>query len=226
MTEKNILKIILSVFIALLWLSGCKHAHVSSSDQYPPVAVLFEYKTENNEVLPKLRFTKNEKEFTVKNCVDMISHINKFEFVETDDNYRAYSYYQPCIASLIYKKGKVSTVSFYNGDFSETIYKDFDLSSFRPSIRPKLDEKTHTFIDLEYKQSGDENRIVIDRPTWHYKFSLLARGDFNNNQIEDLLVGFLDESKNASYFADTTLVLVKTKKNMLWIAEEAEKYIN
>ncbi len=226
MIEKNIIKIIILGFITFFWLLGCKYAHVSPSDQYPPVAVLFEYKTKNNEALPEIKFIKNDKEITVKNCVDMISHINKFELVETDDNYRSYSYYQSCIASLIYKKGKVSTVSFYNGNFSETIYKDLDLSSFRSSIRPKLDEKIHTFLDLEYKQSGDGNRILIERPTWHYKFSLLARGDFNNDQIEDLLVGFLDESKSASYFADTTLVLIKTKKNGLWIAEEAEKYIN
>jgi len=102
-------------------------------------------------------------------------------WVMESDNYRAYSYYQSYIASLIYKKGKVTAVSFYNGGFSETIYQDLDLSSFRSSIRPKLDEKKRTFLDLEYKKSGNENRILIDRPTWHYKFSLLAEGDFNND---------------------------------------------
>jgi len=68
------------------------------------------------------------------------------------------------------------------------------------------------FLDLEYKKSGDENRVLIDRSTWHYKFTLLARGDFNNDQIEDLLVGFLDESKSANYFSDTTLVFSKNQK--------------
>ncbi len=222
----NVGKKTFPVFIALVCLSGCRYEYMYLPNQYPPVTVLFEYKAKNNKVLPELKFTKNDKEIIVKNCRGLIAHINKLELIETDDNYRAYSYYQSCIASLIYKKGKTATVSFYDGNFAEIIYNNFDLSSFRSSIRPKLDEKTHTFFDLKYKQSGDKNRMVIDRPTWHYKFSLLARGDFNNDQVEDLLVSFLDESKSASYFTDTTFILVKTKKDMLWVAEEAEKYID
>ncbi|MCF6258504.1 MAG: hypothetical protein L3K25_19790 [Gammaproteobacteria bacterium] len=222
----NVGKKIFPVFIALVWLSGCRYEHMHLPNQYPPVAVLFEYKAKNNEALPELKFAKNDKEIIVKNCRELVAHINKLELIETDNNYRAYSYYQSCIATLIYKKGKTAAVSFYDGNFSEIIYNNFDLSSFRSSIRPKLDEKIHTFFDLKYKQSGNENSVVIDRPTWRYKFSLLARGDFNNDQVEDLLVGFLDESKNASYFTDTTFILVKTKKDMLWMAEEAEKYID
>lgn len=220
-----LVKVLNLSLIILFGIIGCqKDKEYSHSTQSLPKAALVSFKG-IEEKLPVLKMLKADKEFDVGDCRSFIENIKVSTVVETDSNFKVYGHYQSCISSHIFQLGQAASKSFYQGDFSELIYANLDVASFRSSIRQSLDDKTHTFKELKYQFNKEENIVDFDSPTWRYKFTLLARGDFNKDGVEDMLVGFLDEAKTASYYANVTLVLIKTDNNSLWKAEEAEQYL-
>ena len=76
----------------------------------------------------------------------------------------------------------------------------------------KVTESTPTTVSLESKE-------------WFYKFNLLAAGDFNRDGNEDLLIYFLDQAKEGSYFSMDTLLLSRLSNVDLWTAVDGVSYI-
>ena len=178
-----------------------------------------------NQKLPELKMMKGEKKYSVNTCNEFLANSKDSNVVETDANFKVYGDYQPCIAANLFSQAKASEKSYYNNDFALLAHENIDLASFRSSLRPAMEDNQHTFKDIKLHYSKADSVVVYNTDEWQYTLTLLAKGDFNQDKVEDLLVGFLDKSKTASYYANVTLVLIKTSDNSLWMADESEKYI-
>lgn len=151
---------------------------------------------------------------SVSNCTDFIKNISLYTAEETGHNMRALADYQQCIISWVAGQAKPASLSFIQENFSPIIIDELDLSSFASSLGPRLDDNKSTLAAFSFSNVTESaDKVSITDEGWTYEFVLLGRGDFNGDGSEDLLVRFLDQSGDASYFSLQTLVLVKTNKN-------------
>ncbi|WP_455204552.1 hypothetical protein [Kaarinaea lacus] len=161
--------------------------------------------------LPELSMVAEGKTpISVSTCKDFINNVSQYTVEETEHNMRILADYQQCIISWLAGQAKPARVSFLQENFSPIIIDELDLTSFASSLGPRLDENKNTLATFSFNnvtESADKVSIIDEG--WTYEFALLGRGDFNNDGREDLLVRFLDQSGDASYFSLQTLILEK-----------------
>jgi len=158
---------------------------------------------------------------TVNSCSDYLSNISTYNVVEADENMHMLFYYLPCVSAVLNEKAKSSEISFFKGDMSDVIIKELDLTTFRSSLRRKLDASRNTFKSLGYEFHYADRKVTVKRSNWDYEFILLGRGDYNADGSEQLLVLFIDKAKSSSYYSSNLLVLNKNNNSHLWDAVDA-----
>lgn len=214
--------IFLPVSILVCVLAGCQKDTPSSSGGIPAERFALAAETKTN--LPTLKLMQGEKQVQVSSCDALIKQLATASLVETDDNYETYGDYQSCLADRVYQQATTSTKTEYQGDFAALIHQQLDVASFRSSLGPALQAGVNTFKGMKFNYKTGQHTVEYDTDDWLYRFSLLAKGDFNRDGQEDLLVGFLDQSKTASYYTSVTLVLRRSAGDQYWKAEEVERF--
>ncbi len=101
----------------------------------------------------------------------------------------------------------------------ELLARQFDLASVRSSFGPKRSPGKNTFAALGLTPSlAQEDKVVFDSPQWYYSMTVLRRGDFNNDGIEDLEVCFVDRARQGSYNAQRALLVTRYQPNAMLVA--------
>ncbi len=101
----------------------------------------------------------------------------------------------------------------------ELLARQFDLASIRSSFGPKRGPGKNTFAALGLQPSlAQDDKVVFDSPQWYYSMTVLRRGDFNNDGIEDLEVCFVDRAKQGSYNAQRALLVTRYQPHAMLVA--------
>ncbi len=163
-----------------------------------------------NQPLTALTLTDNSKTVEVTNCQDFVNNISQYSVEETTQNMQVFADYQQCVVSWLTDRAKPANHNFIISDFSTVVMDELDLSGFRSSLGPRLEENKVTLSAFSFSNVTQyTDKVSINDEGWTYEFTLLARGDFSSDGNEDLLVRFLDQSGDSSYFSLQTLLLVK-----------------
>jgi len=214
--------------LIVIFLSSCNQDS-NQKRQYKKASYLNEFYKNSNfkeNSFPGALQMENEKgTLTVDSCSDYLSSISAYNVVETDENMHMLYYYLPCVSTVLNKKVNSSETSLFKGDMSNVIINELDLTTFRSSLRRKLDASINTFKSLGYEFDYADRKVTVKRSNWDYEFILLGRGDYNADGSEQLLVLFIDEAKSNAYYSSNLLVLNKKSNNKLWVAVDASEYL-
>ncbi len=105
------------------------------------------------------------------------------------------------------------SLSFFPRDgLGELLATRFDLSTIRSSIGPRRGPGANTFAALGMRSSSaGDTRVVFDTGNWRYEITVLRRGDFNRDGLEDLEVCFIDRAApaHATYNAQQALLVTR-----------------
>ncbi len=126
-------------------------------------------------------------------------------------------YYGICNAINILRNAKKPKKDFIEGDLSTLIYERLDTSSFYNtfSLREKKavkylrtivtrnPDKYETFLDLNHI-----DMYFKGRENWKYEFDILAKSDFNDDGIADLLLAFTEENQVEGGFYSYNLYII------------------
>ena len=179
-----------------------------------------------NQPLPALALTGESKTVEITNCQDFVNNISQYSVEETTHNMHVYADFQVCVISWLLDYAKAASKGFVESDFSNTVIDELDLTSFGSSLGQRLDDNKQTLSAFNFSNiTQTTDKVTINDEGWIYEFTLLARGDFNGDGIEDLLVRFLDQSGDASYFSLQILVMEKVSKDSKVTATDAVKLI-
>ena len=94
----------------------------------------------------------------------------------------------------------------------ELLATRFDLSTIRSSLGPKRSAAANTFAALGLRASSvSDTGVIFDDAQWHLSMTVLRRGDFNTDGIEDLEVCFVDRAAPAyaTYNAQKALLVTR-----------------
>ena len=158
-----------------------------------------------------LGIEKDEVTKTVENCNDLIRYFKEgYVLTEGINNMQVASEYQVCF-QLDYLNNAVAAKKSYLPDpYTNLIIEQLDLQTIRSSLKQKMDDKPQTIKDLSFlKPEKKSNTVTVDNSDWFYQFNILAKGDFNNDGNEDLLIDFFDQAKKGNYFSHSTYILTK-----------------
>jgi hypothetical protein len=233
--------VLLTIFAALILLGACSSKETGAPESQAAVEQK-ETKTslsvqvfdkENvpfsniaTQPLPALVLTGENKTVEITNCQELVNNIPQYSVEETTNNMQVYGDYQICVISWLIDHAKPANRKFVAENFSSTVIDELDLSSFGSSLGPRLEDNKQTLSAFEFGNiTKTADKVTINDEGWLYEITLLARGDFNNDGIEDLLVRFLDQSGDASYFSLQTLLLEKPSKDAKVTAIDAVKLI-
>ena len=127
---------------------------------------------------------------------------------ETVINQQIASEYQVCYQLKHIKSAQSSTETYFSKPYGSLLTRKLDLQTLASSLKQQLNSGPQTLKDLNFKNIKDEqNSIIIDASDWYYRINILARGDFNHDGIEDLLIEFIDQAMQGNYFSHSTLIL-------------------
>lgn len=187
-----------------------------------------DFATIANAPLPELALADETKTVQVSTCQEFVSGIKEgpVNVEETTNNMQIFADYQPCITSWMLSRAQPSKKSFLTGDFANLLLDHLDLSSFPSSLGPRLENNKQILEAFHFKDTKTtDKQVTINDNGWTYEFTLLARGDFNSDGIEDLLIRFLDQAGEGNYFSLQTLILERNSSNAKITASNAISFI-
>lgn len=153
----------------------------------------------------------NDSIVVINNCVEYIEQLKYFPDCKSIINKRINSEYQTCLQLATLKHSISPKQSLWKQDsLTSFIYKYLDLSTFRSSLRPKWGKKGSFYLEnFEFDSVIIEPfTITINTKKWLYIFDILAAGDINHDGYEDVLISFLDDAKEGTYFSFSTFLLI------------------
>lgn len=93
-----------------------------------------------------------------------------------------------------------------------------DLRTFPSSLGPRLNDKSYTLKSIAGNNLFIKNNNVIYKTEgWDYRLEVIAVFDVNDNQKDDWIIWFADESKAGNYRSYQTLVIydVENRKSVI-----------
>jgi hypothetical protein len=110
---------------------------------------------------------------------------------------------------------------FPKNNLEQFIVDNLNLKSFGNSAysqRPLEYDNTRDdlfFSDLRnsLKTTITKNNIEIEDKHWFYNIKILKKGDFNNDNIEDIWIHFTDDSKSGTYLTSFDYLITVFKKD-------------
>jgi hypothetical protein len=107
----------------------------------------------------------------------------------------------------------MTTESYFpSKDLGRLLSEKLDLATIQCSLGPRRTPAKRTFANLGMKPTQvTDDAVVFSIPgDWVYELRVVARGDFNNDGIEDLKVCFVDHALNGgNYDAAQGLLLTR-----------------
>jgi len=121
-----------------------------------------------------------------------------------------------CVAINKYKKATSSTQSFFPDKLTINNYKSFPALSTPFLSNDEYKQRKNKSIEQSYKTlkiTAKKNSATLITKEDEIYITILARGDFNNDKIEDLLVSSEWYAKNAHGKHTDLVILSKTGKD-------------
>ncbi len=169
------------------------------------------YEEENNFKRIVLKIEKEGVLKSIKTCNELIKYSKEgFTLSEGINNMRIGSEYQVCYQIEKLRNAVTVKESYLPKPYSTLLIESLDLQTIRSSLKQKLGDTSQTIKDtpfLKAKVKGDG--VIIDTEDWFYQFNVLAKGDFNGDGKEDLMIEFVDQAKNGNYFSHETLIVTR-----------------
>lgn len=169
------------------------------------------YDEENNLTRRALKLERKAELKSVETCKTFIKYSKEgFALFEGTNNMRIASEYQVCYQIEQIRNAVAATESYLPKPYSTLLLGSLDLLTIRSSLKQKLGDVSQTIKDtafLKAKVKGDS--IIIDSEDWFYQFNVLAKGDFNGDNKEDLMIEFIEQAKNGNYFSHVTLIVTR-----------------
>jgi len=158
-----------------------------------------------------LSIEKDEVTKKIETCTDLIRFIEQgFTITEGVNNMQIASEYQLCFQLSYLNNAVAAKKSYLPKPYINLIIEQLDLQTISSSLKQKMDDKPQTIKVLSFLTPEKKNNsVIVDNSEWFFQFNILAKGDFNNDGNEDLLVDFIDQAKKGNYFAHTTYILTK-----------------
>ena len=104
-------------------------------------------------------------------------------------------------------------------DIEGFIVEKLDLSTFRNSFGPRRQPGMRFFSDFGLRPKTQANgTIAFEEEDWYYKITVLGRGDYNRDGVEDLLICFTDQALRGTYRTEIPLVVTRYSPQGLLIA--------
>jgi len=208
-------KLIYNIFLVGIFVAGCTP---NTAITYP-VKIFddnlnraFSKLNESNSVKrTSLSIEKGEVTKKVERCTDLIRFTEQgFTVAEGINNMQIASEYQVCFQMNFLKNAVAAKKSYLPEPYTNLIIEQLDLQTIRSSLKQKMEDKPQTIKDLPFLNPKKKaNTVTVDNSEWFYQFNILAKGDFNNDGNEDLLVDFIDQAKKGNYFSHSTYILTK-----------------
>lgn len=197
-----------------------------ATKQLPVVRSLLTNDGHGNKQLPLLKLANGDEVKVVSNCADFVKSIPSWDVREGINNMRVASDYQSCVARAIFAQAHPSRKTAFRKNFPKLIYRKLDLTSFPSSLHNRTEKTQWSISTLGMKVKKQSETSVIFSPAgWQYRFDLLAKGDFNRDGNEDLLVRFIDQATEGNYYAVKMLVLSKSIRKDIWSAQEGVSFL-
>ncbi len=99
------------------------------------------------------------------------------------------------------------------------IVEKLDLSTFRNSFGPRRQPGMRLFSDFGLQPKTQANgAIEFQDADWYYKVTVLGRGDYNRDGVEDLIICFTDQSLRGTYRTESPLLVTRYSLDGLLIA--------
>ncbi len=183
--------------------------------------------TLNNDAFPGFSVTPNKTSLTgYKFTIDSLEKI-KFTSCKqaldynisniTDHNYFRFKLLiASCKAVNKYKTAKSSNQSFFPAVLSDKHYKDFPALATPFLSKTEYKQRENKTIKQAYKSlkvTSKKNTATLITKEDEIYITILAKGDFNNDKLEDLLVSSEWYAKNAHGKHTDLVILSKTGKN-------------
>lgn len=90
------------------------------------------------------------------------------------------------------------------------IVDHLEITTFRSSLGPRRTPGMRHFADLGIEPTQvTEQRVEFDSDEWSYTVTVIERADKNGDGLEDLVVKFIDEARQGTYKAESTLLLTR-----------------
>lgn len=93
-------------------------------------------------------------------------------------------------------------------DLPQFIVDKLDLGSFPSMLGPRLTPSQHTFAGMKLTPTGMKpSQVVFNNADMHILIDVLARGDFNGDGLEDVVVCWREHAPGGT-LSDTTPMLL------------------
>jgi len=147
----------------------------------------------------------------IQTCTNLIRFTEQgFTIAEGINNMQVASEYQLCFQLNYLKNAVAAKKSYLPEPYTNLIIEQLDLQTLRSSLKQKMEDKPQTINDLTFLiPEKKNNTVTVNNPEWFYQFNILAKGDFNNDGNEDLLIDFIDKAKKGNYFSHSTYLITK-----------------
>lgn len=210
-------KIILFLrFLIPVFFSVMTCSHAQDAGNLPVIVInsglkqLFE---QQNIILVKERteisLEKDGDTIQASNCKSLTKALSQgYILSETVINQQIASEYQICYQLKYIKVAQPSTKTYFSKPYGSLLINKLDLQTLTSSLKQQLSSGPQTLKKLNFKNiKHEQNSITIDLADWYYHIKILARGDFNHDGLEDLLIEFIDQAMQGNYFSHSTLIL-------------------
>ncbi|OCL85355.1 hypothetical protein AAX26_02027 [Aliarcobacter thereius] len=176
------------------------------------------FKKETGEDIPFYAFNDTQK--IVKNCTEYLKYYKSY-VLATDIDYKIHSEYLECEILNHIENSEVTYKQYTKVNYVDYIYKFINIKSFSNSINPKLNAEYVT-LNQNFNDISQKDNLVleINKKDWHYYFQIIGVETKDNKNY--LLVSFLDQALESSYFSTSFLVFdyqnnkIKTQKQPLY----------
>jgi hypothetical protein len=99
------------------------------------------------------------------------------------------------------------------------IVDKLELGSFGSLLGPRLMPSQHTFGGMKLTpKEVTADQVVFDHDDYYIQIAVLARGDFNRDGLEDVIVCWSDQVKGGTYRSSRPILLTRYSANTPLIA--------
>ncbi|SHO55425.1 hypothetical protein VQ7734_01153 [Vibrio quintilis] len=171
----------------------------------------------------------NSSKFKVNSCESMlIARKNNYDLIDIPSSGPYNAMYIKCQAiNLVInkiKKSEISHIHDYILDENSVTYLPKQIALITSSSRYKslmADQKLKTINDVNHiiniKQLNNNTISFSNDNASRQKISILAKGDFNHDAIEDIMLSVSNSVIGGSYTSYYLYILTKTEKDGDWI---------
>ncbi|WP_058835139.1 hypothetical protein [Luteimonas abyssi] len=108
-------------------------------------------------------------------------------------------------------------------DVPRFLFDHLDVATFRSSLGPKRSLEQRTFAQISPPPTEvTDDAFEVREPDWLRRLTIVGRGDFNRDGIEDLVICLEDRALRGTYLASQRLLVTRYDAASLAVAVHYE----